>query len=156
MLSKITIVLVCICHFKNIIMLNIVMHRPCYTAITRGFLILKTQFNSGVELSLFFSWAILFLLGIIAPSMCNSCKASSDILCLFLLGLLSGWVWGPSGVWYYHLQTQNYLFLTLSEGKTTMYYHFSILGSPWQIWCHHGLQRWHFWKPLHIFFFLNA
>ena len=39
MLSKITIVLVCICHFKYIIMLNIVMYRPCYTAITRGFLI---------------------------------------------------------------------------------------------------------------------
>ena len=45
-------------------------------------------------------------------------------------------------------------FSHLGEGKTTMY--FSILGSPWQIWCHHELQRWHFWKPLHIFSFLNA
>ena len=42
-LSKITTFLVCICHFTNIIMLNIVMYTPCYsvyiecTTITKGF-----------------------------------------------------------------------------------------------------------------------
>ena len=75
-------------------------------------------------------------------------------ICL-LLRLLSGWVWGPSGVWYYHLQTQNYPFLTQVEGKTTMYCHFSIIGSPWQILCHHGLQRWHFLKAFSYFLFLK-
>ena len=105
-------------------------------------------YNSRVELSLFFSWAMLFLLGIIATNMCNSCKASSDIFICLLLRLLSGWVWGPSGVWYYHLQTQNYPFLTQVEGKTTMYCHFSIIESPW-------LQRWHFLKAFSYFLFLK-
>ena len=52
--SKITIVLVCICHFKNIIMLNIVMYTLCYTVyiknilqLQRGFLTYKEHREQG-------------------------------------------------------------------------------------------------------------